>query len=78
MTPVPTCHLRVQADAGAQDCGDPVPDLQTRSILKNTRPHTSRSTEQMCPLTIHRPESGSLICRGHMTRSVRSLFNGMR
>lgn len=78
ITRVPTCHLRVQANARAQDCGDTVTDLQTRCTLRKTRPHTSRSTEQMCSLTIHSPESGSLICRGHMTRSAMYFLKGMR
>lgn len=79
---MPTCHLRVQANAGAQDCGDTVTDLQTRCTLKKTRIRTNRTTYEMCSLTIHRPESGSLICRDHMTRSMilffLIFFKGMR
>lgn len=44
---VPTCQLRVQANAGGQDCGDTVTDLQTRSTSKKTR-HTQAETPTTC------------------------------
>lgn len=44
ITQVPTCHLRVQTDAGAQDRGDAVTDLQTKYTFKKTKTHIKRLT----------------------------------
>lgn len=55
ITRVPTCHLRVQANAGAQDCGDTVTDLQTRCTLKKTRIRTKRN--HLLDVFTHHPQT---------------------